>query len=79
MVDVLFFAGMKEKIGQAQVNADIAGKTVREIKLWVEQTYTLPKGSLERTMIAVNEEFVEDTDYVKSGDTIAFIPPVSGG
>lgn len=45
MVDVLFFAGMKEKIGQATVHADLAGKTVRELKQWVEQTYTLPKGS----------------------------------
>ncbi|WP_265182235.1 MoaD/ThiS family protein [Geomicrobium sp. JCM 19055] len=66
-------------MGQATVHADLAGKTVRELKQWVEQTYTLPKGSLERTMIAINEEFVEDTDYVQPGDMVAFIPPVSGG
>lgn len=28
---------------------------------------------------AVNEEFAEDDTEVRSGDVVAFIPPVSGG
>ncbi|MEM5590905.1 MoaD/ThiS family protein [Niallia circulans] len=30
-------------------------------------------------MVAVNEEFAMDEDIVEENDTIAFIPPVSGG
>jgi molybdopterin synthase sulfur carrier subunit len=30
-------------------------------------------------MVAVNEEYAEPDDVIKSGDTVALIPPVSGG
>ncbi len=29
-------------------------------------------------MVAVNEEYAEETAPVKAGDIVAFIPPVSG-
>jgi sulfur-carrier protein len=29
--------------------------------------------------LAVNEEYVTDTLLLKSGDTVALIPPISGG
>lgn len=35
--------------------------------------------SLQGVMVAVNEEFAMDEDIVEENDTIAFIPPVSGG
>jgi sulfur-carrier protein len=30
-------------------------------------------------MTAINEEFSANDEMIKEGDTIAFIPPVSGG
>ncbi|MBR8646197.1 MoaD/ThiS family protein [[Brevibacterium] frigoritolerans] len=34
---------------------------------------------LETVMTAVNEEFADDDTILSDGDTVAFIPPVSGG
>ena len=35
--------------------------------------------NLDNVMVAINEEYAMDQDVIQSGDTVAFIPPVSGG
>ncbi|MEC3850151.1 MoaD/ThiS family protein, partial [Bacillus velezensis] len=35
--------------------------------------------TIDNAMIAINETYVKDNSTVTEGDTIAFIPPVSGG
>ncbi|MGB9944687.1 MoaD/ThiS family protein, partial [Bacillus subtilis] len=35
--------------------------------------------SIDTAMIAVNESYVKENTSVSSGDTVAIIPPVSGG
>jgi sulfur-carrier protein len=34
---------------------------------------------LKHVMFAVNEEYVLDNETIHPGDTVALIPPVSGG
>ena len=34
--------------------------------------------SLDKVMVAVNEEFVMNEEMIKAGDIVALIPPVSG-
>ena len=34
---------------------------------------------LERSAVAVNQEFAEDSQELHAGDEVALIPPVSGG
>jgi sulfur-carrier protein len=65
MINVLFFAAIREEAGVEQVTVD------------KQDTYKL--SSLKQTMTAVNEEFVTDEETIGTGDTVAFIPPVSGG
>ncbi|WP_431800178.1 molybdopterin converting factor subunit 1 [Halobacillus andaensis] len=74
---ILFFAGLQEKVGREAVEADLSGKTVVEVKNWVEQKYQLSK--VHDAMCAVNEEFAPDTIIIQENDTVALIPPVSGG
>ena len=38
-----------------------------------------PEMAHKQFQIAVNEEFVKLTDKIEPGDTVALIPPVSGG
>ncbi|MFC0470539.1 molybdopterin converting factor subunit 1 [Halalkalibacter kiskunsagensis] len=77
MINILLFAELQEEAGVDQIKVDKAGVTVFELKEWLLQQYNLT--SLSNTMIAINESYATEEDRVKDGDTIAFIPPVSGG
>ncbi|MEB7772969.1 molybdopterin converting factor subunit 1 [Kurthia gibsonii] len=77
MISILFFAQLQESMGQAQMEVPLEGKTVAEVKAWLEKEY--PLLSLGQVMTAVNEEFARDQTIVNEGDQVAFIPPISGG
>lgn len=77
MNKVLFFANLKDIVGQETLQLDLKDKTVAQVKeLLLKQYPTLP---LNNCMTAVNEEFAMDTDIIKENEEVAFIPPVSGG
>ncbi|WP_071393212.1 molybdopterin converting factor subunit 1 [Bacillus tuaregi] len=77
MNKVLFFAHLRDEAGQESVEVEAAGKTIAVLKQELASTYGIQK--LDAVMAAVNEEFADDDEVIKEGDTIAFIPPVSGG
>lgn len=77
MNKVLFFAHLRDAVGEESIEMDASGKTVAEIKQEIAQKYDIQK--LDSVMTAVNEEFAGNDDRIKDGDTIAFVPPVSGG
>jgi sulfur-carrier protein len=77
MNKVLFFAHLRDSVGAEEVQLNAAGKTVAMLKAEVSETYKLAK--MDTVMTAINEEFAQDDEIIHEGDTIAFIPPVSGG
>lgn len=77
MIKVLLFAQLQESAGQSELTIDKTSITVNELKTFVQETYQLP--SITHAMVAVNEEYADDDHVVNDGDTVAFIPPVSGG
>lgn len=77
MINILLFAHLQETIGESKLSVELSNLTVKQIKEWMEAQY--PQVSLQQVMTAINEEFATDTMVVKEGDTIAFIPPISGG
>jgi sulfur-carrier protein len=77
MNKVLFFAHLRDAVGEEFLRINAAGKTVGELKEELAQNYNLPK--LDTVMTAVNEEFAQDDEVIQDGDEVAFIPPVSGG
>ncbi|MBT2613913.1 molybdopterin converting factor subunit 1 [Bacillus sp. ISL-4] len=77
MITVLFFAGIREEIGVDRLQIDIQNITVQQLKQYLQTEYQL--STLHQVMSAVNESFVTDDEVIKDQDTIAFIPPVSGG
>lgn len=76
MNKVLFFAHLRDAVGEDSVSLDLKGKTVAEAKAVLSETYGY---NLDSVMTAVNEEFAGDDDVLGDGDVVAFIPPVSGG
>ncbi len=77
MIRILLFAQLQETIGESELRVHLADHTVGQIKVWMENNY--PMLSIEQMMVAVNEEFATDEVILKDGDTLAFIPPISGG
>lgn len=77
MNQLLFFAELREKVGEDRLEMDVKGKSVKEVKELLSSTYSLNK--IEEAMVAINEEFALKDSIIEDGDTIAFIPPVSGG
>jgi molybdopterin synthase sulfur carrier subunit len=77
MINVLLFAHLKEQAGAEQITINEKLLTVKELLAVLQETYSLR--NLEQVMVAVNEEYSTEDDTVKSGDTVALIPPVSGG
>jgi len=77
MIKVLLFAQLQEEIGQSTLFLEANDWTVKQVKEHLQQAY--PQATLQASMTAVNEEYAFDDDIVKEGDTIAFLPPVSGG
>ncbi|MCM3567136.1 molybdopterin converting factor subunit 1 [Neobacillus mesonae] len=77
MNKVLFFAHLRDAVGEESLEVEAGGKTVAELKAELAGKYDLPR--LETVMTAINEEFAANDEVIQDGDVIAFIPPVSGG
>lgn len=80
MINVLFFARLKDQIGQAELILadDMAGKTLAELQqvLIAQGMDALQDESIR---IALNQNFCAADAIVQAGDEVAFMPPVTGG
>lgn len=82
MINILFFAQLKELFGQASVElqidtpcsvAQIKQSLIHDQLAWAEH---LNKPTI---MCAVNQAMVDDAHIVNASDEVAFFPPVTGG
>ncbi|MEZ6004543.1 MAG: molybdenum cofactor biosynthesis protein MoaE [Planctomycetota bacterium] len=74
------FAVLRERVGQAELTlTDLpAGITMGELKTLVTERHPAI-GSLASVTGVVGTEYVADDRVLVAGDTIALLPPVSGG
>ncbi|MEB4594170.1 MULTISPECIES: molybdopterin converting factor subunit 1 [Bacillus amyloliquefaciens group] len=77
MIKVLLFAGLAEQAGTPVIELDEKETVASAVKTLLKERYGLQ--TIDNAMIAINETYVKDNSIVTEGDTIAFIPPVSGG
>ena len=79
-VEVLFFAGARDKVGQRAMGVSLApGATVEKLLQQLSDSYPGFSTMAATAQVAVNEEYAPKTLTLKEGDEIAVIPPVSGG
>ncbi len=82
MIHVLYFAQLRELLGQAEEELPATYETVSELlseladrgATW--QTALLDNQNLQ---VAVNHDIASRETPLKAGDEIAFFPPVTGG
>ncbi len=77
MIKVNYFARLRELTGKAEETIAKESMTVLELLDWAENTY--PGFGKDTVHVAINEEYALKEDVIQSGDSCAFIPPVSGG
>ncbi|RNA70054.1 molybdopterin converting factor subunit 1 [Alteribacter keqinensis] len=78
MIKVLLFAELEDAAGKRKIELDMADVTVADVRERLVAEYPGLR-RIDRAMPAVNEEYAEADEKVNAGDTVAFIPPVSGG
>ncbi|HIQ30903.1 MAG TPA: molybdopterin converting factor subunit 1 [Aquifex aeolicus] len=78
MVRVMYFSIVREKVGKAEELVEFRG-SVGELREKLAQMYPQIRDMLTAVRFAVNEEYVKDDFYLRGDETVALIPPVSGG
>lgn len=77
MIPILLFAGLKDRVGQDHLQWDEFPIKVTTLRDKLKRIEGLE--NMDQVMIAVNESYATDDVEIKDGDTVALIPPVSGG
>ncbi len=77
MIRVLYFSILRERIGPEE-EIEFSG-SVAQLRELLSKRHPHVGEILQRVKFAVNEEYVTDDFTLKGDETVAVIPPVSGG
>lgn len=81
-LSILYFASLSDRLGpQETLTPERPLNTVAELKLLLGERGEQWLATLNdvNTRCAVNQALANDTTPLKSGDEVAFFPPVTGG
>jgi molybdopterin converting factor subunit 1 len=77
-VNVLYFAQLKQRRGCATESVDTTAATIADLYHFLDKKHSLVM-PLNQLKAARNEAFCPVDTALEEGDTIAFMPPMSGG
>lgn len=76
-VRVLYFGSLREKLGRAEDHYVAADESDKVIDIWNRLNPELPLP--DKTLCAVDQEYVKADTAIGTGHEVAFFPPVTGG
>ena len=77
---LLLFTTLRELVGKEEVRFHLSTEsTCEDIKMKVALAYPKTIPNLKWAQVAVNQELVSWNTFLKEGDEVAFLLPVSGG
>ncbi|WP_221793615.1 MoaD/ThiS family protein [Oceanobacter mangrovi] len=83
MIQVLVFARLRDQLGEAVINLDMAAPArVHELRAALQQAYPSQADALNpgKALIAINQVLSHDEDAVITDqDEVALFPPMTGG
>ncbi|GIU02020.1 molybdopterin synthase sulfur carrier subunit [Shewanella morhuae] len=83
MINVLFFAQIRELLGTAKLSVDASEQTqtaeaLRAMLATTDEKWAKVLTS-DKLLVAVNQTMSQWDTPIKDGDEVAFFPPVTGG
>jgi sulfur-carrier protein len=82
MLDVLYFAWVRERIGEPRERVETGAATVAELVDELrarEDRYALAFSDLSALRVAVDQEMAEWDSPLDGAREVAFFPPMTGG
>lgn len=76
-VRVLYFGSLREKLGKAEDLFRITDGNITAREVWTRLNHGQTLS--DNTLIAINMAYVKANARVRSGDELAFFPPITGG
>ncbi|MFP2423328.1 molybdopterin synthase sulfur carrier subunit [Pseudescherichia vulneris] len=81
MINILFFAQVRELVGTDRLTLDTGATTVEQLRQQLAAQGSRWALALEegKLLTAVNQTLVSPDHPIVAGDEVAFFPPVTGG
>lgn len=80
IVRILLFARARDLAGTDVVAIELPnGACLGDLRLSLAKQHPRLAALLERSALAVNDEFADDVTTLSAGAEVALLPPVSGG
>lgn len=77
-IELSYYALLREQRGLSSEKRTTSARTPRELYHELKEEFGF-KLQMEDLKVAINGDFVDDERSINDGDTIVFIPPVTGG
>ncbi len=75
-IKIRYFASLRDRMGKSEDKVSLNGDKVTVADVWSKvSSDPIP----ETILVAVNMEYTDSSQELKSGDEVAFFPPVTGG
>jgi molybdopterin converting factor subunit 1 len=79
-ITVHLFARARDLAGSERLVVELPARaTVGDLRRRLAEAHPALQGLLNRSAVAVNNEFAEDGQALPDGAEVALLPPVSGG
>lgn len=82
MIDVVYFAWVRERIGEPSERIETTAETVMDLVTELkarEERYNLAFSDLASLRVAVDQELVDFDAPLTGAREVAFFPPMTGG
>ena len=77
-IKILYFAQLADLAGQAEEVREFSSITAKELYKLLATEYQLPH-KFSQLQVAINHELCAHKKELHDGDSIAFLPPMTGG
>lgn len=80
IISIRLFARARDLAGSDVLNVKLAeGATIAELRRRLAADYPALASLLQRSALAVANDFADDSRILSANDEVAVLPPVSGG